>query len=102
MARTPEGRVKDRVTAVLREIEAYYFFPQSGIYGRSGIPDIIACINGRFIAIECKAGKNEATALQLKEVGKINEAGGFAVVVNEQNLDRLEAVLHMMHKGERV
>lgn len=101
MARTPEGRVKDRVTAILRELDAYYYLPQSGIYGRSGIPDIIACINGRFVGIECKAGSNTATALQLKEVGKINDAGGFAVIVNESNLDRLEAVLKVMKQGER-
>ena len=102
MARTPEGRVKDQIVEILKACNAYYFFPQSGIYGRSGLPDIIACINGRFIAIECKAGKNTATALQLKEIGKINDAGGFAVVVNEDNMDRLAAVLNVMSKGERV
>ena len=61
---TPEAKVKKKVKQILDDISCYHFSPQTGGYGKSGIPDIIACYKGRFIAIECKAGKGQVTALQ--------------------------------------
>ena len=74
MAATPEKKVKDAVCKILKQRGAYYFFPVTGGFGRSGIPDIIACYKGNFVAIECKAGKNKPTALQDAEMFKINDA----------------------------
>lgn len=94
MARTPEGRVKDAVTALLKRHSAYYFFPVMGGYGRSGIPDIIACVRGRFFGIECKAGYNKPTPLQEKELREIQFAGGTSIVVREDTLAELERILN--------
>jgi len=87
--RTPEGKVKDKIVKILKQYGVYYFFPVTGGYGASGIPDIICCHNGRFIAIECKAGKNKTTALQDAHIARIRAAGGVAVVINEENVDGL-------------
>jgi len=46
MAATPEKRVKDKVVSILKAEGAYYFFPMTHGYGRSGVPDIVACVNG--------------------------------------------------------
>ena len=96
VARTPEGAVKAKVVAVLKDEDVYYFFPATHGYGRSGVPDIICCVNGLFVAIECKAGKGVPTALQLKNIDQIHDAGGVAFVVNETNVDQLAAVLESM------
>lgn len=86
---TPEGKVKKQVRAILDYFGAYYFFPATGGYGRSGVPDIVGCLNGRFFGIEIKAGKNAPTALQERELATIRAKGGLAVVVNEHSLDAL-------------
>lgn len=93
MATTPEGKVKRVVTKQLREMGAYYFFPATGGYGRSGVPDIVGCYKGRFFGIECKAGKNIPTALQQKNLRDIHQAGGFQVVVNEDNMRDVEELI---------
>ncbi len=93
MAQTPEKRVKTKVEAVLKNEGAYYFFPATHGYGRSGVPDIIACVNGRFLAIECKAGGNKPTALQVREIENIRLAGGVAVVANEENWDEVRLLV---------
>ena len=67
---TPEKKVKNMVVKQLKELGAYYFFPATGGYGRSGVPDVVGCWRGRFFAIECKAGKNTTTALQELELKK--------------------------------
>jgi Holliday junction resolvase len=96
MAQTPEKRVKTKVEAVLKNEGAYYFFPATHGYGRSGVPDIIACVNGRFLAIECKAGGNKPTALQVREIENIRIAGGVAVVANEENWDEVRLLVREM------
>ena len=93
MAKTPEKRVKDACVELLKEFGAYYFFPVMGGYGRSGIPDIIACYRGRFIAIECKAGFNTTTQLQERELKAITDSGGITMVVREDTLDLLRQKL---------
>lgn len=87
MAMTPEKKVKDAVCKILKQRGAYYFFPVTGGFGRSGIPDIIACYKGNFVAIECKAGKNKPTALQEQELKKIAEAQGVSLWVNDANAE---------------
>ena len=86
MAQTPEAKVKAKVTKQLKALGAYYFFPATGGYGKSGVPDIIICFRGKFVAIECKAGKNVPTTLQRINLESIAEQGGTAVVINEENV----------------
>lgn len=83
---TPESKVKRVVVKQLKELGAYYFFPATGGYGRSGVPDIVGCWKGTFFGIECKAGKNTPTPLQEKNLRDIALADGFALVVNEANM----------------
>ena len=96
---TPEGKVKDKAKHILDKIGAYYFMPATGGYGRSGIPDIVGCLNGVFFAVECKANGGRPTALQLREIDRINVAGGFAIVVDEDNVSLLESLSKLV--GER-
>jgi hypothetical protein len=96
MAATPESKVKARVKKILDTYNAYYFMPIGGPYSRPGIPDIVGCYNGVYFAIECKAGKGKTTALQDRELSLISKAGGIAIVVNENNLDDVVAMLERM------
>ena len=93
MASTPEVKVKQSVVKLLKHYGVYYFFSATHSFGRSGIPDITACLRGFFVAIECKAGKNKPTELQEREIAAIKEAGGIALVINETNLHELKEVL---------
>jgi hypothetical protein len=77
------------VKALLKEVGAYYVMPVTGGYGNSGAPDFIVCHQGKFIGIECKAGTNQATALQLANLDSITQSGGVAMVVREKDLDDL-------------
>jgi Holliday junction resolvase len=93
MAMTPEGKVKKKIVEQLKTLGCYYFFPATGGYGKSGVPDIVGCYNGKFFGIECKAGKNTPTALQEKNLKEISGAYGIACVVNEDNMNDIELIL---------
>ena len=90
---TPERKVKDKVKKILDAHGAYYFLPATHGYGSSGVPDIVACVKGRFIGIECKAKGNTTTALQDRNLKQIGDTGGIALVINEHNLNALVEAL---------
>jgi len=98
MADTPEKKVKKKVVEILKQYDAYYFYPVTGGYGASGVPDIVACVNGRFLGVEVKADakKRGPTALQQKNLDAINKTGGIGVVIDANNLDTLVEVLDLL------
>lgn len=93
MAQTPEAKVKARVAKQLKALGAYYFYPVTGGFGRSGVPDIVGCFRGRFFAIECKAGRNTPTPLQQKNLDSIAATNGLAWVVREDNVGDVTDIL---------
>jgi hypothetical protein len=94
---TPEKKVKARAVEVIKNLGGWWFFPQSGPYGRAGIPDIIMCYQGRFVGVECKAGTKgikKLTKLQEQEIKKIRAAGGVATVFDDSvQPSQLEAII---------
>ena len=86
MADTPEKKIKTQLTKQLKALGAYYFYPVTGGYGSGGLPDVICCYKGRFFGFECKANGNKPTALQNINIEAIRLTGGFALVVNEDNV----------------
>jgi hypothetical protein len=52
-----------------------------------------------FVAIECKAGSNKPTPLQEAEMAKIRQAQGFVRVINEDNIDDVQAVFDIIDRG---
>lgn len=90
---TPERKVKAKVVATLKKMGCYYCMPVTGGFGNSGVPDILICHKGKFIGIECKAGKGKLTALQQHNINSIELSGGKAFVVNEENADDVQQLI---------
>lgn len=96
MAQTPEAKVKAKIKALLKQHNIYYAMPIGTGYGNSGVPDFLCCVAGRFLAIEAKAGKGTTTALQEKNLQQVRDSGGYACVINENNLDTLENTILLL------
>lgn len=69
------------------------------MYGTAGLPDIICCIKGRFVAFEVKAASGRLTKLQEATMRKIKAAKGEAFKVTSVGdvkviLDALEVPSH--------
>jgi len=79
---TPEGKIKKKLDKMLKAHGVWYFCPQAGPFGRSGIPDRVLCVRGHFVGVEVKAdAKKVPTALQDQCMAKIEAAGGTCFVV---------------------
>ncbi len=76
---------RDIVAAILRLLKktpnCFCWKTHGGPYGTAGIPDIIACINGRFVAFEVKTETGKLSKLQEVTIAKIKEAKGKAFTV---------------------
>jgi hypothetical protein len=94
-----ERDVKAKVRALLKKHGAWYTTPIQVGYTAAGVPDILVCFKGRFIGIECKYGRNKPTTAQEQQLGAIMRAGGQAMVVNDQNISQLEALLDQEAHG---
>lgn len=98
MATTPEGKVKTAVKKILDAHGVYHFSPAANGYGRMGVPDIICCVNGYFLAIECKAGQGKTTVLQDRELAAIVDAGGVSLLINEYGVAGLPRTIETLKK----
>lgn len=77
----PEKKVEDKIKIYLDSLGAYYLKVHGSMYQPSGTPDILACVNSRFVAIEVKRPKGGVVSeLQKSKLRKIKMAGGVAIV----------------------
>jgi len=77
------------VTTLLKLLKQHGFFWKASDKFHAGIPDIIGCVQGRFVAIEVKIDNNQPTPLQRHYIEKIRKHGGFAEVVTYLNSKRI-------------
>lgn len=55
----PEKKLQDKAIAHLQSLGIYYLNLYGDGMSGKGKPDLIACINGRFVAFELKVGEND-------------------------------------------
>lgn len=91
-----EKTVENKIKKWLKD-KGYWFFKVHGsIFQPSGIPDILACINGKFVAIEVKRTKGGVVSpLQKAQIQKIKENGGIAGVASS-----MEEFLEILKEGK--
>lgn len=95
-----EAHVKKAIKLLLHEVGAWYFMPHMNGYGRAGIPDFIACLNGRLVAIETKFDGRSLTPSQQMELDAVAAADGVAIAVNQWGLDHLYVLLYMLKERD--
>lgn len=85
----------DIVKAILKYLKTvphcFCWKEHGGMYGTAGIPDIIACIDGRFYGFEVKTESGKTTALQDATIRKILACGGNAYVV--RSVDEVRTII---------
>lgn len=96
---------REIVAAVMRHLKGvpgcFAWKTHGGMYGTAGIPDIIACVGGRFCAFEVKQPSGKLTRLQENTLGKIRAAGGVAgKVTSVEDVKRLLADMEPASVGE--
>ena len=87
---TPEGKVKKKLIDFLKSLgsDCFFYMPMQNGMGQTGIPDVMAIINGVPFAFECKATpKQHPTVLQAYALDRIQKARGYAWVVDNESVE---------------
>jgi hypothetical protein len=90
MASTPEGKVKDKISKMLREHGVWYHMPVPGGYGKTAL-DYICCYHGLFFSIEAKRPGAKPTDRQESIIADIKRAEGIVFTIDGVN-GQLEAL----------
>ncbi len=77
--KTPESFEKAKICKYLDSIGAWYFKPMMNGFGKAGVPDIVACYQGRFIGIEVKREGKVPTPIQNRRLNEIRAHRGIGV-----------------------
>lgn len=81
MAQGPEKRIENQIKRYLDSIGAWHIKTHGSMFSKAGTPDIIACVKGKFVAIEVKRPEGgKISELQKYHINAISEAGGLAFV----------------------
>lgn len=74
---------QDIQTAIMDYIRSIGGLPikqnQIGIYAQAGVPDILACVKGHFVAIEVKKPGEKPKPIQYAFLDAINHCGGVGM-----------------------
>lgn len=64
-----------------------------GGYQKSGIPDLILCVNGIFIAVELKATNGKPSELQKMNTSRINQSNGIGIILYPEGFENFKRIM---------
>ena len=86
-----EKNFENKIKAYLKSIDAYFIKTHGDRFSRIGTPDIIACINSKFIALEVKGENGKPSELQLYHIEQIQKARGYgAIIVPTEGINKIK------------
>ena len=88
-----EKNFENKIKAWLKDHDCYFVKFFANRMTKTGVPDILASVNGYFVGIEVKAQNGRPSELQLYNLRKIRESGGFAYIVYPSGWDELKEIL---------
>ena len=96
MPKKPETLFKEKVQKYLKTIPNLYARKINQVALR-GMPDLLVCYKGHFIAMELKVGNNNTDALQEYDLQMVRAAGGIAWVVTPENFNDIKEKLRCLN-----
>lgn len=95
-----EKAFENKVKTFLKSMGAYFIKTHGDRFSRVGTPDILACLNGRFVAVEVKAENGKPSELQLYHIKQIKESGGIAYILYPKDFDKFKLDMYRLKGGE--
>ena len=93
-----EKSFENKIKNMLKSHNCYFVKFFANRMTKSGVPDILASVNGYFVGIEVKAQSGKPSDLQRYHVRKIRESGGFAFIVYPSGYDTLKEFIDGLTK----
>lgn len=86
-----EASITQSIIRYCRGREWWHYKVWGSAFARAGVPDLIVCVRGAFVALEVKREGGHPSKLQLFEIKNIRDSGGVAEVV--YSLEKAKEIL---------
>lgn len=95
-----EKNFETRVKKFLKEQGCWVLkYWGGGRFTKAGIPDLLVCCNGHFLAVELKAPNGQASELQKYTIKEIEKAGGIALILYPKDFDKFKQLVIELAKS---
>ena len=96
-----EKSFENRIKKFLKDEGCWFIkYWGGGEFTKAGIPDILCCCNGHFIGIEVKAPNGKPSPLQIHNLRKIDEAGGYGVLLYPKDFETFKMLIQKLMKSD--
>lgn len=96
----PEKKYEEKLKRWLKKEGIWYVkYWGGGVYTRTGVPDILACAGGRFLAIEVKSDSGKLSPEQQEQMALIRQAGGECIVSRPSTFEADKARIKTLMDG---
>ena len=95
-----EKNFENKIKKYLESQNCYFVKYFANRMTKAGVPDILASVNGYFVGIEVKASNGHPSELQIHNVKKIQESGGFAVIIYPEQWDDFKNMIVFLKGGD--
>lgn len=95
-----EKNFENRVKEFLKEQGCWFIkYWGGGEYTKAGIPDILVCCKGHFVAVEVKAPRGKPSPLQIRNLKKIHDSGGYSVLLYPKDMEYFQHLIENLKCG---
>ncbi len=99
----PEKQFENKVKDYLKKNNCWYIkYWGGGDFTKSGIPDLLTCVNGYFLAIEVKSSRGKPSELQKTQINLIRKTGGLAIILYPSMFNEFTKLVQNLKKDSNV
>lgn len=97
-----EKNFENRIKKYIEKNNGWYVKFFANAYTKSGIPDILCCLNGRFLGIEVKQESGKPSELQEFHLQEINKIKGLGILAYPSGFDELKEIIDMVGEDNQI
>lgn len=100
MTRQRESKLSTKIQTELRKLGVFVFKVHGSEHMQAGLPDLIACVDGRFVGLEVKLPGEEHAVSKIQQLrhDEIRAAGGLVWVIT--NVDQALSIVKSLRLSE--
>ena len=95
-----ENNITKHIKDFLKSKDIWHVKYFANAFTSVGIPDILACVKGRFVGIEVKTNVGKLSEIQKYQGERLQKSGGLWYCVRPSNFDEFKQDIERMMKNE--
>ena len=91
-----EKTFQTKLIKLIEKNNGYVVKFNASAISKIGVPDLLACINGKFVGLEVKKENGKPSEIQLWNIEQIKKSGGIAMVVKPSDYENIEKLIEKL------